>query len=263
MSFFRVVSLYSGSGGNSTLVETKKGALLIDAGKSARSLCAALKQSGSDPAGIDAVFVTHEHTDHISALEVLTKKHRIPVHITAASAAHMRISEGSALNLCMKRHTPLYTERVADMTVSSFLLSHDSAMCVGYRIETDDGFCFGVATDTGYVTDGMIAGLTGCDAVMLESNHSIEMLRVGPYPAELKRRILSKHGHLSNDDCASFIGELALQGCSDFLLAHISRENNLPSEAMRAAESALNAFPNARLLYAKPDVETNFVSINS
>ncbi len=261
MNHIRVVSLYSGSSGNSTLVQTSRGALLIDAGKSARALTAALKQAGSDAESIDAVFVTHEHTDHISALEMFLKKRALPVHITAASAARLHIDPSSRLFAAVHPHTPIFTERVADMTVSAFPLSHDSAMCVGYRVETDDGFALGVATDTGYVTDEMLSSLTGCHAVIIESNHNIDMLRVGPYPAELKRRIMSRQGHLSNDDCAALAHRLAETGTRGFMLAHISRDNNRPDCALSSVNAALSDFSNVKLCVAKPEEQTVFVNI--
>ncbi len=261
MNHIKITSLFSGSSGNSTLVRTSHGALLIDAGKSARALCAALRQAGSDADDIDAVFITHEHTDHVSALEIFLKKHPIPVHITAPSAENLHILPSSRLASALTPHPPVFTERVADMTVSAFPLSHDSAMCVGYRIDTDDGFSFGIATDTGYVTDEMLKGLDGCHAVAIESNHSVDMLRCGPYPAELKRRILSRQGHLSNDDCALLAERLAAGGTSGFMLAHLSRDNNRPDCALSSVKKALSQFPNVKLCVAKPEDETVFVNI--
>lgn len=261
MSRIRVVSLYSGSGGNSTLVETAKGSILIDAGKSARALNAALKQAGSDASRINAVFVTHEHTDHVSALEIFLKKNPVPVHITRASADNLHTLPSSRLSAALKIHTPIFTERVADMTVSAFPVSHDSAMCVGYRIETDDGYSVGIATDTGYVTDEMELSLTGCRAVIVESNHSEQMLMCGPYPADLKRRILSRRGHLSNDECAELVRRLAASGTTDFMLAHLSRDNNCPDCALSSVREALSEYPNVRLSAACPEAETVLVNL--
>ncbi len=261
MNRIKIISLYSGSSGNATLVQTSHAALLIDAGKSARALSAALRQAGSDGESIDAVFITHEHTDHISALEIFLKKHPVPVHMTSPSAGNLHTSPSSRLASALMIHSPSFTERVGDMTVRAFPLSHDSAMCVGYRIDTDDGFSFGIATDTGYVTDEMYQALDGCHAVVLESNHSVDMLRCGPYPAELKRRILSRRGHLSNDDCAGLAGRLAAGGTSGFMLAHLSRDNNRPECALCSVKKALSEFPNVKLCVAKPEDETVFVNI--
>lgn len=260
MSNIRIISLYSGSTGNSTLIETPSGAILIDAGKSARALTNALKQAGSDASKILAVFITHEHTDHTSALEVFLKKNQIPVHITEMSANGLHSPEGSRLRAAMCVHPPVFSVKVADMTVTSFPVSHDSAYCVGYTVETDGGYKFGYATDTGYVTKGMTDKLHGCDSVILESNHNVEMLRLGSYPPDTKKRIMSKFGHLSNDDCASFVHDLAEGGTKNFMLAHISGENNRPELALDCTMSALSDFPDAKVLTAKPDVETVLVS---
>lgn len=256
MNTIKIVSLYSGSGGNATLVETQSASILIDAGKSARSLNSALKQAGSDISRISAIFVTHEHTDHISALEVLEKKNSIPIHMTKVSADSLHSAKTSRIREHIVPHAPVFSEKIADMTVTSFTLSHDSAMCVGYRIDTDGGESFGIATDTGYVTEEMLNGLCGCRSVMIECNHSTEMLRKGPYPAELKARIMSRQGHLSNDDCASLAQKLAAGGTSSFVLAHISLENNCPEHALNTVRRALEQYPDAQIRCAKPEEET-------
>ena len=259
MEHVKIVSLYSGSSGNSTLIETKDGSLLIDAGKSARALTGALRQVGSDASSIKAVFITHEHTDHISALEVFLKKNPIPVHITAPSAMAVQSPEGSRLRSALRVHPPIFTERVGSLTVTSFPLSHDSGMCVGYKITTDGGYSFAIATDTGYVTETMVSEMSGCDAVVIESNHDVGMLRVGPYPAELKRRIMSNRGHLSNEDCASFAKRLAASGTRSFMLAHLSRENNRPEFALCSAKKELSDFSDVRICVAMPEAETVLV----
>lgn len=259
MSNIRIISLYSGSSGNATLIETPECSILIDAGKSARSLTNALKQAGSDPGSIKAVFITHEHTDHTSALEVFVKKNPIPIHITGASANNMHMSPESRVRPLLSIHPPIFSERVGNLTVTSFPLSHDSASCVGYTIETDDGYKFGYATDTGYVTPAMEKELAGCDAVVVESNHSVEMLKYGPYPADVKRRIMSRSGHLSNDDCASFVKRLASLGTKNFMLAHISGENNRPECALEAVKNALGSFEETTVCVAKPETETYFI----
>lgn len=261
MEHIKIVSLYSGSSGNSTLIETKDGAVLIDAGKSARALTNALNQVGSDASRIKAVFITHEHTDHISALEVFLKKNHVPVHITAPSAMAVHSPDGSRLRTALCVHPPIFTETVCGMTIASFPLSHDSGMCVGYRITTDDGYSFAIATDTGYVTETMVKEMSGCDAVVLESNHDVGMLRVGPYPAELKRRIMSSRGHLSNEDCAAFAKRLAEGGTKSFMLAHLSRENNRPEFALGSAKKELKDFSDIRICVAMPETETVLVDI--
>ena len=243
MTECRIVALYSGSGGNSVYIRVADTAILIDAGKSARRLCAALKEIGSDIGMIRAIFVTHDHRDHTSALEVLSKKNNIPIHITEESAKIFDRYDVCEVRKNLVRHTPIFSVEVDNITVSSFVTPHDSLMSVGYRIEFFDGDkkrAFGVATDIGYVTEDIKEGLRGCEAVVIESNHDIEKLKNGPYPQELKKRILSNRGHLSNEDSAELCAYLAANGTNAFLLAHLSEENNEPSLALEATARAIS-----------------------
>ena len=243
MNSCKIVTLYSGSGGNSTFIRVADTAILIDAGKNAKRLCTALKCIGSDIEEIRAIFVTHDHADHTSALEVLSKKHNIPIHITEQSARVFDRIAPAPIHSRLVRHTPIYSVELGDITVSSFETPHDSMMSVGYRIEFYDGEekrAVGLATDIGYVTDEIKKGLSGCEAVVIESNHDVQMLRQGPYPDILKRRILSKRGHLSNEDSASLSAYLVQTGTRAFLLAHLSEENNEPSLAYEVTERAIS-----------------------
>lgn len=254
----RLITLYSGSDGNCTFVSSKNATILIDAGKSARTLCKELNAIGSDITEIDAIFITHEHCDHVSALETLSKKHRIPIHITDASAKKFDRDVNSAVHTCLVRHTDVFCERVGDITVTSFPTPHDSKMSVGYRIEIGDGedkHTLGVATDIGYVTDCIRKGLFGCEAVVLECNHDEQMLMDGPYPYDLKLRIHSNRGHLSNADCATFASELVSGGTKGFILAHLSRENNEPELAFDEVYSAISD-DTVEIRVASPDAPT-------
>ena len=242
MSDIRILSLYSGSGGNSFLISTKKGAILIDAGKNAKRLCLALASAGISIDEIRAVFITHEHSDHVSALPVFLKKHPVPVHIQKTSAYKLANDPAAAPCLCL--HPPIFEEQVENIHVRSFPTPHDSMGSVGYRIEIyeEDGSVFriGYATDIGYVTAEIEDGLLGCDAVILESNHDPELLKNGPYPYELKRRIASRRGHLSNPESAELAARLCASGTRKLLLAHLSRENNDPEIAYDACFSAVS-----------------------
>lgn len=258
MKSCRIVTLYSGSGGNSVYVKVGGTAILIDAGKSARSLCRALNEIGSSADEISAVFVTHDHHDHISALEILTKKRELPVHMTDRSAVVYDRYPDSVIHRRLKRHTPIFTEQVGDLTVTSFPTPHDSLMSVGYRIEfEDDGVrrSIGVATDIGYVTDEIRRGLCGCEAVVLESNHDVDMLMNGPYPYDVKQRIRSRRGHLSNQESAELASYLAGQGTRGFLLAHLSEENNEPALALDETVCAISD-PSVTVLVADPELPT-------
>ncbi len=230
-------TLYSGSKGNCTLVRMGGTTILVDAGRSARYLCAKLGACGITPDGVDAVFVTHSHGDHTSALATFTKKYGIPVH--AAGHVAREISHLCAEGTLVE-HPLRFRETVGGITVSSFVTSHDTYESVGYRFECD-GHVLGVATDLGVVTDEVKRGLCGCCAAVIESNHDEGMLMAGPYPPELKRRILSANGHLSNEACASFADYLASEGATSLLLAHISEVNNSPELALAVCESTLCA----------------------
>ena len=235
----RVCSLYSGSSGNCTYIATDKTKVLIDAGKSARSLGLALKAIGSDISEIDAIFITHEHTDHVSALETLSKKHHIPIHATKRCAEGLAKC-GSATSSCTVSHPPIFEVKLDGITVSSFMTSHDSLCPVGYKIVSDSGDSCGVATDTGRITESAVKALTGCRSVVIECNHDKRMLAAGPYPASLKERISSSFGHLSNDDCAAFTAFLAKNGTDNFILAHLSEENNTKELALGAVKNAID-----------------------
>lgn len=255
MKNIKIYTLYSGSGGNSVFVRIGESRILIDAGKSARALCRALSDIGEDIANIDAIFITHEHSDHVSALEVLSKKHSIPIHINSISAGAFDNCPTPSLHDCLRTHDIEFCECVGDVKISSFRTPHDSRMSVGYKIEfEDDGnaVAIGLATDIGYVSDEIRKNLCGCQAVIIESNHDSDMLMRGPYPRELKLRVASKRGHLSNSECAELASELAQNGTRAFMLAHLSRENNEPALAFDEVRGAVEEY-GAQVYVSRPD----------
>ncbi|MBE6555436.1 MAG: MBL fold metallo-hydrolase [Ruminococcaceae bacterium] len=230
--------LYSGSTGNAALLTCEGTALLIDAGRSARALTAALQEAGTEPDTVSAILLTHEHRDHTSALAVFLKHHPVPVHTTAASAERLIAELGEGMGEHLVIHPPVFALTVGPFTVTSFPTLHDSAGSVGYRISCK-GRSIGYATDLGGITPAVEEGLFGCEAVVLECNHDEEMLKTGPYPYFLKKRIASRHGHLSNTDCAAFCTRLATCGMKRLLLAHLSETNNLPELALSEVRAAL------------------------
>lgn len=243
MKKVKIYTLYSGSGGNSTFVRVGDTAILIDAGRNAKALCGCLSSIGEEMASICAIFITHEHSDHISALEVVAKRNEIPIYMTRQSA--VKIAQESAVRKRIVEKDILFSEEIGDIRIRSFRTSHDSLMSVGYRIEyEDDGVvhAIGYATDIGYVSDDVREALIGCEAVVIESNHDVDMLMRGPYPADLKRRVRSSHGHLSNADCAEFALDLVKNGTRAIMLAHLSRENNEPEIAFDEVANAISGF---------------------
>ena len=262
MHSYRLCTLYSGSGGNAAYLETPTARILIDAGKCTRTLVASLKSIGVEPDSLDAIFITHDHNDHVAALEVLAKKHPVPVHILFKSALRYRDTQPEALCKCfaMKEKAP-FTVRVGDVTVTAFETPHDSRASVGYRFEFPDGervVRVGYATDIGHVSAPIREGLAGCESVVLESNHDMDMLMDGPYPYDLKLRIRGRRGHLSNRECADLCAELSGQGTVNFLLAHLSEENNHPDIAFDETNSAL-AGCDFTLRIASPNAVTMLV----
>ena len=250
----RAVSLFSGSSGNCTLVDTGDTKLLIDAGGSAKAVCEALERVGCRIEQIKDVFITHEHSDHTHALNVLLKKHPMRIHMTKRTAEAMNIEKGSQLYLCAVVYDGEFETSVADCTVRAFTVPHDSESCVGYRIDRGDE-SVGIVTDIGYVTQRVYDCLCGCLDVMIEANHDREMVRCGCYPAALKRRILSGGGHLSNDDCAEISGALARQGTKRIHLMHLSRENNTPDRALDAVRGATDPY-GVKVTVSRPDCPT-------
>jgi phosphoribosyl 1,2-cyclic phosphodiesterase len=232
-----VYSLFSGSSGNATYVQYGDHRFLIDAGRSCRAISCALSQIGVDLCKVEALFLTHDHRDHTGAIDMLCKKATaLPVYLTDACRQASVFADHTLPHL----HRICAEEPLAfgNVSITPFALPHDSADCVGYCIATPT-HRIGYATDIGYPTQSMMQHLRGCDYVVLESNHDVARLKSGPYPELLKARILSRRGHLSNDDAARCAFDLVQNGTRRILLAHLSEENNTPDLAMRAMQECL------------------------
>lgn len=230
----RFCSLFSSSSGNSTFVGSSKTGILVDAGVSAKRIKDALSSRKIDPSSISAIFVTHEHSDHISGIRVLASNFKIPVYATAGT---LRGLEDAGI---LNGKFPVFElgengDEIGDLFVRSFKTPHDSNESCGYTIEFPDGRKAAVATDIGTVTNEVLNGIIGCDLVMLESNHDVGMLQNGPYPYYLKRRILSDRGHLSNESCACVARDLVERGTTRLFLGHLSGENNIPELAFQTS----------------------------
>lgn len=226
----KIYTLSSGSSGNSVFISSGETSILADAGISMRATEKALNELGCSLRDIDAVIITHEHSDHIKGLEMISSHYGIPIYIPDAcvyelsplidrSLIHPMPSEGFELG-------------IGDIGVAAFPTPHDSAASVGYVFEIQ-GRRFGLATDIGYPTKRIADALCGCEKIIIEANYDRSMLENGPYPYPLRQRIASNRGHLDNRDSAKLIAYLALEGGADrFLLAHLSDKNNTPECAL-------------------------------
>ncbi len=239
----QILPLFSGSSGNATYIRDGDDEILVDAGVSCKMLCTALLSIGTELKNMKAILVTHEHSDHIKGLEVISRKFGIPVYMHASSFCALdKQSAKDSIRPHAAFIAPGDSLGVGNIHASVFKTPHDASASVGYRFTFSDGSSLGYATDIGYVTRAIAASLFGCETVILESNHDVEMLRNSPYPYYLKQRILSQYGHLSNDACASFLPHLYEHGTKKLILAHLSDENNTPRAAYEAsAQAALNA----------------------
>lgn len=221
--------LFSSSKGNVAYVKCGNDEILIDAGVSARRICNSLDELGTSIKNIRAIFITHEHNDHINGLQTISKHYKIPVYAPYLSAKYIADCQSETADLLRSNDDGDCVE-LDNMRIHTVATPHDSLASVGFKIEFGDK-TFGYATDIGYMSTGISEMLDGCDYVVVESNHDVDMLKQGEYPYYLKQRILGRHGHLSNTDCADFLPELVKKGTKSIVLAHLSENNNRPQIA--------------------------------
>ena len=221
----------------------------MDAGISARRIRTSLAEVGTSPDALAGILITHEHSDHIKGLCVLLRNAPVPVYAPEAVAAQLCLAVPGALSFV--RPIPLEVPLpVGPFMITAFPTPHDTPQSAGYRLSAG-GRAICVCTDTGCVTEAMLRHLRGADISLIEANHDVELLKTGPYPPALKRRILSDRGHLSNDDCARLAAELSASGTGTLVLGHISKENNDPGLALRTVRRALDGTGAA--VYAAPE----------
>ncbi len=239
----------SGSSGNCLLLSSGDSHILIDAGISMRRISAGLTQAGISWRDIGGVLITHEHSDHIYGLKTLIRHGAVPILAPRTVANRLR-GMLPGIEECLRIIPVGEFFQVSGFRVRAFHTPHDTDESVGYRVEREG--VFSLATDMGQVTEEVVSGLRGADTVLIEANHDLEMLRMGSYPAYLKMRILSTHGHLSNCDCAELARLLCESGTKCVVLGHISRENNRPELALQTVRNALAGYP-AELYCAPAD----------
>jgi phosphoribosyl 1,2-cyclic phosphodiesterase len=236
--------LASGSRGNSALVATSSTRILVDAGVSGRETFKRMIAAGEDPCAINAILITHEHADHVAGLQRLATKLGIPVFMTGAThqawRRALRDEEGNCPKL--QKLELFYAGKrfvIGDIEVMPFTIPHDAVDPVGFTFRSE-GIKIGYATDLGYVPASVRDHLQGCDVLVIESNHDVEMLRVGSYPWSVKQRVMSRVGHLSNDALAEFFTTDYDGKAAYVVLAHLSEHNNHHELALAAAERALS-----------------------
>lgn len=234
----RLCTLASGSSGNSTYISTSDGDILIDAGISCKSLMSAINLAGGDTSKIRAIAVTHTHIDHIRGLKTFLKNIKIPLIASTQTLEYLAEN-----NFIPDGINPIAADgetiNIGNIGIDFFATSHDAKGSGGYAVTLPDGRRACICTDLGVMTDNIRQRLCGSDVVLIESNHDIEMLKRGPYPAHLKLRILSDEGHLSNNACSTELPALLKSGTTRIVLGHLSLENNTPLLAVAAAKTAL------------------------
>ncbi len=234
-----VCSFASGSSGNCYLVRSGRSAILIDAGISNRKITGFLREVGVERGDIDSVFVTHEHTDHTKGLKVLTKNNpEWKVYASAGTGESIRDKvHGENQLICFDAGSAV---QAGGMTVQSIRISHDAADPVCYSVASG-GTRLTILTDSGIVTEEAAEYLRCSDIVILEANHEVNMLKAGPYPYSLKRRILGEKGHLSNEDAGRTLADMMQRDGSyrQIFLAHLSSKNNFPGLALQTVKNIL------------------------
>jgi len=236
MSFCTIAS---GSSGNSAFISSGSHKILIDAGLSGRAIEAGLKSVGVNPCELTAIFVTHEHNDHIKGAGIMSRRYHLPIYMTAGTSAQAKqMGKIAPGNLRLLRcDVPVMLD---GLTITPFSVQHDANEPVGFCFETDV-HKISITTDLGEATDEVCAYLENSDIILIESNHDVQMLKNGPYPFVLQQRILSNYGHLSNVACGELLANVISARTKHVFLAHLSQDNNHPVTAYETVKNILTA----------------------
>ncbi|AKA71316.1 MBL fold metallo-hydrolase [Clostridium scatologenes] len=254
--------LYSGSSGNSIFISSNNTKVLVDAGLPGKSIEKALEHIGENPADIDGIFVTHEHIDHTKGVGVLSRKYDIPIYTNAPTWDSMSKTIGKIKEKNIKILQSNCIS-IKDMDITSYKISHDAAAPSGYSLSCKNKKAC-IATDLGFFSTEIRKTLEDADVALLESNHDVEMLKFGPYPYNLKKRILSNIGHLSNDDCGKAIVNIVNSKFKKIILGHLSKTNNYPELAYQTVLNILNEAKidlnkDLNISVAKRDMPSNYI----
>ncbi|MCS6951250.1 MAG: MBL fold metallo-hydrolase [Bryobacterales bacterium] len=249
----RLCVLASGSSGNCIFLATESTRVLVDAGLSRREIIARLRRIGESPERLDAILISHEHTDHVSGLPALVRGLQTPVYLSRLTAPAIDWGEAEPTVIPFQAGSRF---AVGDIEVTSFTLPHDAADPVGFTFSAC-GVKVGLVTDLGYIPESVKYHLRGTDLLVLESNHDLEMLKVGPYPWSVKQRVMGRKGHLSNDLVCEFLRQDLDRTVSLLVLAHLSENNNHPELVRIGALQALqHRGLNPKLVIAEPRCQT-------
>ncbi len=230
--------LASGSSGNAALLATENTRILVDAGLSMRELGKRMAATGEDLEDIDAILITHEHSDHISAVPVLARRLKKPKPFFLTRLTGPVIDWEHSVPV-LEPFQAGAKFQIGDIEIQSFSVPHDAIDPVGYCFEAQ-GVRIGIATDLGYIPESVKYHLNRCDLLMIEANHDLEMLKVGPYPWSVKQRVMSRVGHLSNAVTCDFLADELDSRAQYVVLGHVSESNNHPELVRALAAEALD-----------------------
>lgn len=260
---FNFCSLYSGSSGNSLLVETENTKLLIDAGVSSKKIETALNNLNIDPSSINGILITHEHSDHVQGLGTFAKKFDLPVFVNQKTLDAMPKQKEKLSEKNIKKFTIEEKFEIGDMQIKPFSIPHDAANPCGFNIFKDNKK-ISIATDIGHMTNGILKNLEDSIFVLLESNYDPEVLKFSRYPYPLKSRIAGPNGHLSNELAGKTISHLLGSGLKQAMLGHLSKESNFPELAYKTVvdEIISNNYTETslKLSVASRDMPGNIIS---
>ncbi|WP_129596316.1 MBL fold metallo-hydrolase [Anaerophilus nitritogenes] len=239
---FTFCSLASGSSGNCQYLASEKGSLLVDAGLSGKKITQAMESIGEDIKRVCGILVTHEHNDHIKGIGILSRRFNIPIYANNNTWTGMRDKIGKVDEENIRFFQTGETFHIEDIQIKPYLISHDAKEPVGFSFYHDD-VKVSIATDLGVVDDRVKEEIKGSDLLLLESNHDVEMLKMGRYPWYLKKRVMGDYGHLSNETAGEIIAEMVSHKVpiGKVLLGHLSQENNFPELAFETVKNVLNS----------------------
>lgn len=240
MNPVKICALRSGSSGNAIFVGSGETRLLIDAGVSLRDIETALAEIGEAAGQLSGILITHEHTDHARSVGALLRRYHVPLYVNSGTLDAMRSQLGKYNEGLIRLFNSNEPFAIGDLQVAGYRTSHDAAESVAFKIETGQG-AVAICTDLGWLDPTLLGQLNGSRLIYVEANYDPTMLAAGPYPQMLKHRIAGDYGHLSNMDSARAILHFLDHGTEQFVLSHLSKENNYPELAMQTVRDHLQA----------------------